>query len=168
MRAEVQAFANKVPSGKTFIFSLQMSINIVSLFKHFGRQCFKTALGKAPKRYSQVVDRTTKIMDIRKFPKSIVEYTKRRKTTSKMMTVYILWLLFLTYLFRTDPTRQHHSDVIDIFLITLTMLVALVYFITLIVLVIRNKKNPEKENDYDIAKYIFIIVTILFFYLIPT
>ena len=107
-------------------------------------------------------------MDIRKFPKSIVEYTKRRKTTSKMMTVYILWLLFLTYLFRTDPTRQHHSDVIDIFLITLTMLVALVYFITLNVLVIRNKKNPEKENDYDIAKYIFIIVTILFFYLIPT
>jgi hypothetical protein len=42
MRAEVQAFANKVPSGKTFIFSLQMSTNIVSLFKHFGRQRFQT------------------------------------------------------------------------------------------------------------------------------
>ena len=38
------------PFGKDIYFALQMSINIVSLFKHFGRQCFKTALGKAPKR----------------------------------------------------------------------------------------------------------------------
>ena len=55
MRVEVQAFANKVPSGKTFIFSLQKSIKHLSLLKHFGRQCLKTALGKAPKRYTQQI-----------------------------------------------------------------------------------------------------------------
>ena len=49
MRAEVQAFANKVPSGKTFIFSLQMSINIVSLFKHFGRLVFQNRTRQSSK-----------------------------------------------------------------------------------------------------------------------
>jgi hypothetical protein len=39
------------PFGKDIYFSLQMSIKHLALLKHFGRQCFKTALGKAPKRY---------------------------------------------------------------------------------------------------------------------
>jgi len=33
-----------------------MPSNIVSLFKHFGRQRFQNGRSKAPKRYSQVVD----------------------------------------------------------------------------------------------------------------
>ncbi len=52
MRADNKAFAKAVALRKTFIFALQKSMNMVSLLVAFGRQCFKTALGKAPKRYA--------------------------------------------------------------------------------------------------------------------
>jgi hypothetical protein len=39
--ADIKAFANKVPSGKTVIFSLQKSIKHLSLLKHFGKTRFQ-------------------------------------------------------------------------------------------------------------------------------
>jgi hypothetical protein len=38
---DIKAFAKAVPSGKTFIFALQMATNIVSLNKHSGRIVFQ-------------------------------------------------------------------------------------------------------------------------------
>jgi hypothetical protein len=48
MRADNKAFAKAV--GNFLIFSLQMHSNMLSLFKHFGKKMFQTALGKAPNR----------------------------------------------------------------------------------------------------------------------
>jgi hypothetical protein len=50
MLADIKAFANIVPSGKIFIFSLQMRSNICIFIYTFGCRVFKNALGKAPKR----------------------------------------------------------------------------------------------------------------------
>jgi hypothetical protein len=58
---DIKAFAKAVPSGKTFIYALQMHRNIVSLNKRFGRQCFKTAQVLAAKRYTQAVDENRKL-----------------------------------------------------------------------------------------------------------
>jgi hypothetical protein len=54
-----KAFANKVASRKTFIFSLQLPSNIVSLFKHFGRQRFQNGLKQTAKTLCRTVGHNT-------------------------------------------------------------------------------------------------------------
>ena len=57
MRAEAQAFAKAVPSGKTFIYALQMSIKHLALLKAFRQTVFQNRTSSSCKTLCGILDK---------------------------------------------------------------------------------------------------------------